>query len=365
MKIVVFGSGNGGCAVAADCALHGHEVRLFDFERFPDTIRAVREAGGVIEATGDVRGRARLAYAGHDARRAVEGAELVYVVGPSYATRPFARTYREVMEPGQQVVVCPGTNGGAIVFKRELGRDLGDAEMVVSETSTLPYACRLKGANRVHVFLKLDDGIFLASLPARSVDEAAGAVGAVYAGIRTTRNVLQTLLQNGNNVIHPAVTLLNVARVESPEDFLFYEEGVTPGVGRLMAAVDAERLAIAEALGTPVLPEPAIGRLQGYMTAENYATAYSEAPGFRGIKAQTSLEHRYLTEDVGYGLVLLTDLARVVGVETPAMDAIITLVSIVLGRDLRQGAERTLESLGLDGLGPEELLEAVEGTEPT
>ena len=35
MNIAVLGSGNGGCAVAFDCAANGHQVRLFDFEQFP------------------------------------------------------------------------------------------------------------------------------------------------------------------------------------------------------------------------------------------------------------------------------------------------------------------------------------------
>lgn len=388
MKIAVLGSGNGGCAVAADCALHGHDVRLFDFEAFPEQIAAIRAAGnsrgdgvavdpsgprpstgdaspgigGVIEATGDVEGRAVLTYAGHDLARAVADTELVYVVVPSYATRAFGEAYREVMAPGRHVVVCPGTNGGALVFKQALGLEPGDPAVVVSETGTLPYACRLTGPAQLRVFLKLDDGLFLASLPSGRAREACDLLDDVYPGVIVYRNVFQTILQNGNNVIHPAVSLLNVGRIEGPDDFLFYEEGVTPGVGRLMAAVDEERLAIADALGTPILSEPAVGVQQGYMTEENYDTAYSRAPGFLGIKAQTSLEHRYLTEDVGYGLVLLTELGRVVGVATPVMDALITVVSTVLGRDLREGAERTLDALGLGGLGPEELLVAVEAT---
>jgi opine dehydrogenase len=42
MKIAILGSGNGGCAVANDCARHGHSVRLFDFDTFPDNIMAVQ-----------------------------------------------------------------------------------------------------------------------------------------------------------------------------------------------------------------------------------------------------------------------------------------------------------------------------------
>jgi opine dehydrogenase len=45
----------------------------------------------------------------------------------------------------------------------------------------------------------------------------------------------------------PAVSLLNVGQIEGSEDFFFYEQGITPSIGRLMRAVDEERLAIAKA----------------------------------------------------------------------------------------------------------------------
>src|SRR3954469_4623510 len=136
---------------------------------------------------------------------------------------------------------------------------------------------------------------------------------------------------------------------------MFYEDGVTEAVGRLMKAVDDERIAIARAIGVPILTEPDIGVRQGYMTEASYSTGYSTAPGFRGIKAQNQLDHRYLTEDVGYSLVFLTDLARRLDVPTPAMDAVITVASIVLARDFRAEGKRTVTTLGLDGLSADQL----------
>jgi opine dehydrogenase len=91
------------------------------------------------------------------------------------------------------------------------------------------------------------------------------------------------------------------------------------------------------------------------MLEENYSTAYSTAPGFLGIEAQSQLDHRYLTEDVGYSLVFLTDLAARLGVPTPVMDAVIAIASVVLARDLRGEGKRTMRTLGLDGLSPEQL----------
>ena len=113
---------------------------------------------------------------------------------------------------------------------------------------------------------------------------------------------------------------------------------MTEGVGRLIEAVDEERQAIAGALGVTILSEPALGIRQGYMLEENYSTGYSTAPGFLGIGAQSQLDHRYLTEDVGYSLVFLTDLAARLGVPTPVMDAVITIASVVLARDFRAEA---------------------------
>ena len=92
------------------------------------------------------------------------------------------------------------------------------------------------------------------------------------------------------------------------------------------------------------------------MTESNYTTGYSRAPGFRGIKAPTRIDSRYLTEDVGYSLVFFTDLARRLAVPTPTMDAIIEITSVVLARDLRAEGARTMSSLGLDDLTAEQLL---------
>jgi opine dehydrogenase len=137
---------------------------------------------------------------------------------------------------------------------------------------------------------------------------------------------------------------------------MFYEEGVTEAVGRVMKAVDDERLAIARALGVTILAEPDLGVRQGYMTEPSYSTGYSTAPGFRGIKAQSELHHhRYLTEDVGYSMVFLTDLARHLSVPTPTMDAVIHIASIVAGEDFAAERARTMDNVGLSGLTRQQL----------
>jgi opine dehydrogenase len=355
VKVTVVGSGNGGLATAFDFADHGHTVRLYDNQHFPDHVADVATAGG-IHATGVIEGFAEVAYAGHDAEEALEGAELVVLVGPAYSTQHQAADIAPHLVPGQAVLICPASCAGAITFKRSAGLALDDETITVGETSTLPYAVRIVAPGRINVFHKLHAGVFVAGLPRSGTDRLLSLIQDVYPGAEAASSVFQTTLQNGNPVIHPAVTLLNTGVIERMGGgFLFYEDGVTQAVGRAIEAVDRERLAIAEALGVPVLSEPDLGVLQGYMREANYSTGYSTAPGFLGIGAQSELDNRYLTEDVGYSLVFLSDLAGRVGVETPTMEALITMASVVLDRDFRTEAARTLTTLGLDHLSPGDL----------
>ncbi len=355
MKIAVLGSGNGGCAVAFDFAQHGHSVNLFDFETFPDQIQRVREAGG-ITAEGQLDGFAAIDYAGHDIGAALSGVKLIIAVGPAYSTRPFAAACKKHLRQGQMVLICPGSCAGSVEFKIGAGLALGDSDILVAETSTLPYAVRMVGPARIRIFLKLKGGLLVAAVPASDTNKVLEAVCDVYPAMSAARNILQTSLQNGNPVIHPSVSLLNAALIErSQGDFYFYEEGVTPAVGRLLAGIDEERIAIGRRLGLEILAEPEIGVIQGYMREATYDQGYAEAPGFQGIKAQSQLDHRYIEEDVGYGLVFWQRLGEQIGVETPNIAAVIQLASTLMERDYLSEAPRTMESLGLAGLAPDEL----------
>jgi opine dehydrogenase len=355
MIVTVVGSGNGGLATAFDFADHGHTVRLFDTPHFPDHVAEVATAGG-IHATGEIEGFAEIAYSGHDVQTALDAADLIVLVGPAYSTEHQAQAIAPHLVAGQAVLVCPTSCAGAITFMRTAGLAFDDETITVGETSTLPYAVRIVAPGRINVFHKLSGGVYVAGLPRSGTERLLSMIQEVYPGTEAAEGVFQTTLQNGNPVIHPAVTLLNVALIErTAGSFLFYEEGITEAVGRVIEAVDRERLAIAGALGVRVHSEPDLGVLQGYMREANYSTGYSTAPGFLGIGAQSQLDNRYLTEDVEYSLLFLTDLAGRLGVETPTMQALITIGSIVLGRDIRAEPKRTLATLGLDDMSASDL----------
>lgn len=355
MRVAVLGGGNGALAVACEWGLAGHEVTMAESPEHQGGLDAVAAAGG-IEGVGKIEGFAPIALAGTDFGAALDGAELVQVVGPAFATEDFARLSAPHLRPGMTVVVNPGSCLGALAFARAAGLGPDQDEITVAELSTLPYAARVVDDAKVQIFHSLTGALFVAALGQTGTGAVRDLLAQVWPAVTAARSVWQTALQNGNPVIHPAVTLLNAALIErTGGDFLFYEEGVTQATGRVMAAVDEERIAIGAALGVEIMSEPATGVAQGYMLEDNYTTGYSTAPGFLGIKAQDSLDNRYLTEDVGVSMIFFRDVAHAVGVETPMMDTIIHLTSVVMDTDYAAAPARTLASLGLDGLSPEEL----------
>ena len=347
MKIAVLGSDKCACAVAFEWAQAGHDVFLYDFPQFDKQIAAINEAGG-LTSEGEMTGFYKLAYAGHDIETCVVDADLIFAVGPAYSTEAFGKVCKPFVKPGQTYIVMPSSCMGAVTFKTALGLEVSDKSITVAETSTLPYAVRIVGPAKISIFNRLPGGYWVAALPREKSEEVYEKLKTVFVGISKAESVLQTSLQNCNPVIHPSITTLNAALIErTGGDFEFYHEGVTPCVGNVIKAVDDERLSIGKELGLHLLSDPDLSIIQGYMVVANYVEGYNSAPGFAGIKAQSSLDYRYYNEDVGYTMLFWIELADRLGVPVPLMKAMVTLVSTIMQKDYTAEAPRTLEKLGL------------------
>ncbi|HLN87825.1 MAG TPA: NAD/NADP octopine/nopaline dehydrogenase family protein, partial [Candidatus Limnocylindrales bacterium] len=168
-------------------------------------------------------------------------------------------------------------------------------------------------------------------------------------------NVLETGFSNINAIMHPAGMLGNAGWIEkSGGDFFWYREGVTPAIGAWIDAVDAERLAIVRLLGlssqrfVDIFHHAGLTTVAARDSGSAYQAIHNSEPNFT-IKSPSALDHRYIREDVGYGLVPMAEIGRLLGVKTPVMDALITLASVALGDDFRTDG-LTLEKMGLAGV---------------
>jgi len=353
LTVTVVGAGNGGLAMAADLALTGHRVRLYN--RGPERLAPVLERGGIELERGDLRPDAEgpalavLEKVTSDPAEAVRGARLLMVVVPATGHRQVAEACAPHLSDGQVVVLNPGRTGGALEFKATLEERGCRADVVVAEASTFLFASRAVGPARAHIH-GVKRQVTYAALPASRNPEVGALLDRLYPGrFVPASSVLETSLDNIGAVFHPAITLLNTGRIEDDAaGFEFYRQGASPSVSRVIEAVDTERCRVARALGVPHVTALEWMRLSYGIEARNLRDALSSNPGYAGIPAPSQLNHRYLTEDIPASLVPMASFGHLLGVPTPSIRALIDLASAIHGVDYFT-VGRTVERLGLTG----------------
>jgi opine dehydrogenase len=295
-------------------------------------------------------------------RDAVANADIIMVVLPSTAHADVAASAAPHLRDGQIVILNPGRTGGALEFFLALRKNGCKADVTVAETETLLYASRSDGPAQARIF-RIKEAVPLAALPATRTAQVLQAISSAYRQFIDGESVLHTGVNNMGAIFHPALTLLNAGRIESTNgDFQFYIDGVTPSVARVLEVLDRERVTVAAALGIRARTASEWLKMAYDATGDTLYEAIHNQPGYYGIKAPPTLNHRYITEDVPMSLVPIAALGRRYGVSVTGIDSIIQLACVIHRTDYwRRG--RTLDKLGLEQLSVDELQQRVmEGT---
>jgi opine dehydrogenase len=343
--------------MAAHLALLGCRVTLYN--RTPERVAAIKARGGIdLENADGPRGFGRLACVTSDMKEALSHADLIMVVVPSSAHADIARAAAPHLRDGQIVVLHPGRTFGAIEFNKVLCDQKCEADVTVSEAETFIYASRSDGPAQARIF-RIKEAVPVAALPAKRTPLVLDALRPAYPQYIDGGSVLHTGLNNMGAIFHPALTLLNAGRIESTHgDYQFYIEGVTPSVARVLEVLDRERVTVAASLGIRGRTALEWLKLAYDATGEDLNEAIHNQPGYFGIKAPSTLNHRYIFEDVPMSLVPIAALGQHFGVSVRGMDSIIRLACIIHRTDYwRRG--RTLEKLGIDKLSVSELTQFV------
>jgi len=353
-RYTVIGAGHGGKAMAAHLALMDFPTVLYN--RTPDRVAAIKELGGIEIDSGEcgIRGFGRMACVTSNIAEALECAEMIMVVVPSSAHADVARMCAPYLKDGQTIVLHPGRTCGTIEFAKVL-RDRGcQADVNLAEAETFIYASRSDGPAQARVF-RIKEAVPLAALPAIRNRLVLEQIREAYPQFIDGGNVLQTGLNNMGAIFHPALTILNSGWIESTHgDYQFYIDGVTQSVARVLEALDRERVTVASSLGIRARTAVEWLKLAYDTTGEDLQEAIHNQPGYYGIKAPPTLNHRYIFEDVPMSLVPIASLGERYGVSVRGMDSIIRLACIIHRTDYwRRG--RTIDKLGIGGLSVGEL----------
>ncbi len=353
-KYTVFGAGHGGKAMAAHLALMGADVALWN--RTFEHIEVIKKRGGIeLESSeGGPRGFGKLSLVTSDMADAVSHAQVIMVVLPSSAHADVAKVAAPYLRDGQMVILHPGRTLGTLEFVKVM-RDSGcTADVTVAEAETFIYASRADGPAQARIF-RIKEAVPLAALPAARNETVLDAIHHAYPQFIDGVDVLHTGLNNMGAIFHPALALLNTGWIEATHgEYQFYIDGVTPSVARVLEVLDRERVTVASSIG--IRARTALEWLKmAYDTdGDDLHEAIHNQPGYYGIKAPPTLNHRYIFEDVPMSLVPIASLGMRYGVSVRGMESIIRLGSIIHRTDYwRRG--RTVEKLGLEQLSVSEL----------
>ena len=327
--VAIIGAGAIGCATAAYLRARGHRVAMWS----PNGTRMQRKGStasftcsGSLSTTVDV---ALLSTA--DDLSAFETI-LICLPGNAYADVlvPLAGHWRN----GQTLIVS-GSLSLCPLWLAEEARARGKAIQTVGWGTTAATA-HFQSDGTLHVN-PLRNRIDLAAIGGGDGAQPALQLCQQLLGPRfvAADNLLAPTLANINPIAHAAEVIPNLTRMERGEVWSLFEH-FTPVVARLAERLDRERLAIAEAFGFSL---PSL--------RQHYGNSYHLSPkALEDMAAEihrngmspngpARLDHRYVLEDVPFGLVFMESLARIASVATPTHSSSITLLEAAYDRDFR------------------------------
>ncbi|AKG74554.1 NAD/NADP octopine/nopaline dehydrogenase family protein [Salinicoccus halodurans] len=345
MKVSIIGAGNGGIVAAADLTVRGHEVTLYhSLQALKDPHQDIMQEKLMFEGEEVVFHKFT-----QDPEDAVEGAEVIMTCLPTNILPQMFEELIPYLSNGQMIFINGASAMNSVVLSTLLKEKRSGISVLIGESMSLTYAARYDcESNDADIILRSKHNLFSA-FPASDTELMLEKLQGLYDTLVPADNVIETALNNGNPESHPAPSILNTGYIDNHGDeFYLYKEGVTTHTVKAIEAIDKERQEICAALDFEVLDKSARSERSTYFEEnKSLKDQYNESIVLKDLLGPTTLNNRYIIEDVGYGLVLWKSIGEALNIKTPTIDSIIHLASIMLEYNFMQEG-LTLEKLGID-----------------
>lgn len=341
-KYTVIGAGSGGLVTAGYIFLQGYEVSLYN--RSEERIKYIKDHDYTIQF-GDKSDKIRLNYVGNNLSKAVYHSDVIIVVITANGHSDIAEKIAPYLEDGQIILLVPGRTLGALLFSQTLNKVGCKANVIVAEANTLFFVARLKRPDLIEI-KGIKKEVSVSALYSRDTDYVIDVFSEVFHNIIKADTFLDTSFSNIGAIFHPVIFLLNKERIFKKEIFNFYTDGVTKKVAQYIEKVDFEFKLITSAIGINTLSVVDwLNSRYGLPKTSIYKMIKSN-PTYKDILAPTTINHRYVWEDIPTGLVPMSLFGKILGVPIPTIDYFIEEGSELLDIDFRSEG-RTLYKLGL------------------
>lgn len=344
MNITIIGAGNTGIAMAAHAAQAGENVTLWN--RSEKTIEKLQDTH-VLHAEGVIEGDFEIDLITTDMKAALKDPDAILITTPAFSHAELAEQIAKYIAHETLIILFPGRTFGALEFLEVYNHFNKDVKQTVAETQTAIYTCRKTAEDAVEI-LSIKNNVLISSISNKEEDNQNifdQLPNFIKEHLEPARSMIETSIGNVGLIFHCTPLLLNTGWTENKgHSYMYYREGITPSIGRLLEKIDAERIEVSKALGLEVENVKEWLYRAYEVTGDTIHEAIQKVEPYRNIEAPNTLDYRYITEDVPFGLVPLEAVGKEVGVDMHYTGIIIDLASALLETDYRKTG-RTLNSV--------------------
>ena len=192
-------------------------------------------------------------------------------------------------------------------------------------------------------------------MPKNRTNEVIEILSEYFNGLVPYEDVLMCGLSSLNPVVHPAGVILNAGRIEKSEgEFYFYNEGITKSVSGVIESVDDERRKIGDFFGYKLDRVANAFHNAGFGVKGTLMETISSSDMLTSLKAPGVINHRWLTEDISFGIYTWSILGEKFEINTHTMKTLVEMGSILLQNNLKKSG-RNLEDLGIEKMSLSEI----------
>jgi opine dehydrogenase len=355
-RVAILGAGHAGRGLAAYLALHGFDVSLYN--RTYENIKGVVRNRG-LDVNGVIEGYAAIPIVTSKMGLAIKERDILIVTVPAQAHTFYANEIAPHLESDQLILLMPGRTGGALEFNKILRYHSNVDDILLGEAQTFSFVSRTTGPSSV-LISKIKNKVDVSAFPAVANRRFIRRLRCLPLKLELANDVLETSLNNIGAMLHPTPTILCAGLLESRcGGYNHYLEAISRTVGNLIERIDAERVDVARSFF--VNPMTLLDWLKQSYDAEG-DTLYESIrsiDAYKGVGSPSTLDHRYVLEDIPTGLVPISYLGKLSGVKTPAMDSIVNIACQLYQTDF-WGIGRTPRCFGLNGMTIPEIIEYVQ-----
>lgn len=357
MNITIIGCGNGAFATAADLSSKGHNITIYADKIHEHNFKVIKNTKIINYIVDDIVNHIEIDNVTTNLSQAIKNADMIIPVVPSFAHCDIAKSLVPYISDNQNILLAPGGTGGALVFAKVFSDFNVKCDITISEFHTLPYVARKVNDDTVKISLYVKK-LFFSTFPAKKREKVFYIIQDLFDNVTMVNDVIETGLNNGNLVIHPAPVIFNVGKIEYYKKHYHYKEGITPSVGKVIQKIDDERKRICRAFGYDEIDVKQRLYDQGDCELKDnvYDTVQSSKDILVPLEGPNDLNNRYLVEDTKFTLVAAVTYAELAGVPVPLMKSILYLASALKDEDYMLSG-RNANELGISKMSLKEVKE--------